>query len=64
MVENDGFSVAKRGHGPLKRLMQVRFFLFGGRVEVYGVPLYAKKPIVYYLYFHSNIAYFRSSTLE
>ena len=40
------------------------FFLFGGRVEVYGVPLYAKKPIVYYLYFHSNIAYCRSSTLE
>ena len=26
VVENDGFSVAKRGHGPLKRLMQVRFF--------------------------------------
>ena len=25
MVENDGFSVAKRGHGPLKKLMQVRF---------------------------------------
>ena len=26
MVENDGFSMAKRGHGPLKKLMQVRFF--------------------------------------
>ena len=26
MVENDGFSVAKRGHGTLQKHMQVRFF--------------------------------------
>ena len=26
VVENDGFSVAKRGHGTLQKLMQVRFF--------------------------------------
>ena len=52
----------RRGVGALsKKLGSVDFFQSGSGMKVYNLLLHGKKFIRYYLYFHSNIAYFRSS---
>ena len=52
----------RRGVGALsKKLGSVEFFQCSGGTKVYNLSLHDKKLITFYLYFHSNIAYFRSS---
>ena len=52
----------RRGVGALsKKLGRVDFFQCGGGMKIYNLLLHGKKLIRFYLYFHSNMAYFRSS---
>ena len=47
--------------GMSKDFCRLDCFLTGGKVKAYGLLLYDKNLITYYLYFLSIMAYFRSS---
>ena len=47
-----------------KKLGRVEVLQYGSGMKVYDLLLHRKKLVTFYLYFHSNIAYFGSSAYQ